>query len=1011
MLLNRALASLIVGLVFLASVPNAMAAKGRQDLKKVPVKIEIPKAALENLSATQREDLEAILPVLEKRLYTWANLEIELPHTIFGANDGQIVELSELFQKPTGNEEVARIGAERRRLSAEQLAQVRQEAIFTVPSEEFPGQHHAWRVSLLLQKGQENIKVTLAQDLADGLRHIIVSFPARIFGDTPISIRRGLTNFFHGLKEMGGLFLGVIEEKNAYDPEEIERIIEKRRAEFVRLTAPRQGSTAIDLALYDEKIMEKAVPVIARLEQRAAEEWEKVADDVKAEITAKERASGKTGAELEQSVVDLVQASRQVRFFSALVESPELEAVHPGLGLLLTKHGTALLYVQSKEQEFAAEIDAYNEGTYNDLRRVHPIKSRMKGWLEKRTKEEVEAYYKMRLWQFYESLPQGLRDAGLEDQAVLLERNISFLKGEEPTLRTKLEAEKAAAEEFTYKSRIWRKSRWKVVKDSDGHFHVERYATRTVRSDSPLWRVQKLWFRTTTWVNNGLYHLIVSNLFNGPVGLRSLFTRNPFHPNWTADYETGKIVPTGETRETLVSRVKNLWKQRREMLDAHARASSHSFLGKGFDRFILFWKADVLRGALAPLALAVGQPVATAANAGVTAAGATTLPLAWAPLTNLAYLGFNAVLFDTEGSLYPKAKLSRLFPIVTRLLVRGGEIGRYGRAQVKGSVLPGAGETLASVAALAYHPLMAVGEWTVGEARTLARQAWDYAIYNTLIEGRARVPGRDSITIKRVGGPGLSSEYFYQISPDTALVALWADVEQEELHRYENETRGRIQKPAADFQEALGAVTAITGGAVGADADGPALKTLTEDAAVDEKALRTALEPRKKIYQTLLDMPPAAENGRVKMGREQLENTLRMAAVKLEAHYTGVMREERWSDEDTRAFWKTKRLQPGEWVGLAKQHLGTVFGQQVLVPLEETDKTMRVAVDAPTLGDLARGLEKGVLPEHLEQVRVEDLGGGSAKPVEPRTGFVKGERLCETLLVNRKIARGLHWAK
>ena len=69
-------------------------------------------------------------------------------------------------------------------------------------------------------------------------------------------------------------------------------------------------------------------------------------------------------------------------------------------------------------------------------------------------------------------------------------------------------------------------------------------------------------------------------------------------------------------------------------------------------------------------------------------------------------------------------------------------------------------------------------------ARKSLRQAWDTVMYELVIRKRARVPAGDSVIAKRIGGPGMASNFFYQIKTEQALVALEARMEMDELEAY-----------------------------------------------------------------------------------------------------------------------------------------------------------------------------------------------------------------------------------
>ena len=57
-------------------------------------------------------------------------------------------------------------------------------------------------------------------------------------------------------------------------------------------------------------------------------------------------------------------------------------------------------------------------------------------------------------------------------------------------------------------------------------------------------------------------------------------------------------------------------------------------------------------------------------------------------------------------------------------------------------------------------------------------------MFHAIIKKRARVPAGDSIIARRVVGPGLAKNFFYQIKTEQALVALEARMEMDEISAF-----------------------------------------------------------------------------------------------------------------------------------------------------------------------------------------------------------------------------------
>ena len=86
-------------------------------------------------------------------------------------------------------------------------------------------------------------------------------------------------------------------------------------------------------------------------------------------------------------------------------------------------------------------------------------------------------------------------------------------------------------------------------------------------------------------------------------------------------------------------------------------------------------------------------------------------------------------------------------------------------------LLQGVLQPLLCTIGLLLSPIAAavIAAWAV--ARKSLRHAWDITIFELVIRKRARVPAGDSFVARRIGGPGMAGNFFYQIKTEQALVA------------------------------------------------------------------------------------------------------------------------------------------------------------------------------------------------------------------------------------------------
>lgn len=86
-----------------------------------------------------------------------------------------------------------------------------------------------------------------------------------------------------------------------------------------------------------------------------------------------------------------------------------------------------------------------------------------------------------------------------------------------------------------------------------------------------------------------------------------------------------------------------------------------------------------------------------------------------------------------------------------------------------------------------------------GIIRYWLRLVWDTTLFHLIIKKRGRIPASDSFVVKRIAGPGLASDYYFQISPEQALAAFEAKMEWDELTAYQNVIESTITQPQRDF--------------------------------------------------------------------------------------------------------------------------------------------------------------------------------------------------------------------
>jgi hypothetical protein len=989
-----------------------------EDWESALVQMRPSKEVMEELDADQKHDATEVSSLMKGRLFKWTKVRYAPPKSVFSDEDGQLISVGNLFRRPTGDAEVERIGSERRRFSAQQMAQVKEDAFFKVASEEFPGQEHEWKLGGLVQRGRRFIREAREKTLAAAYDNAAIQTPERITGGGMLSLNKTVPDFFGGLWDTIGLFYGRIRTRGLSDYEISDRIAQKRSA-LVREAAEKNG---VDTTLFDAELMSKAKEILYEFDSKAAEAWEKNGASAERRISAELAQEGLTGDAYKQALADRMAMARNDELFSLVKNSAELEVLRPGLGEKLIAHGKALQLIRSAEAKLQRKMQADWAQRASELRAAHPIKSRVYSWMDKRQAVFEKEFLRKNLEASYIDVDAALNAQGLSDEAFLLRAERSVERELQGSFRKSLLKERRPLHRFSFEGIIWLKKNWKITQDPEtGKYSVEFMETLSGTSAHPAWRFEKALMRYMSLLNNGAYYLLVENVWNGNLGLRSLFSAKPFQYDWDVNSDTGKLEAYGKVRQTMVSRIRSLWASRREILKDHENKNNYGHFGKAFERFLLFFTADLGRGVIAPLAVLIGQPILTAANAafslgatvasiaGVIDAGlilAGQLPLftpwvgagliwtaglvglslpalamigapaftllniavmaviAWAPAISVGALLFDALIYDTTGTMGGRKWYGRLFPWLRTLGVR---------AFWSGVVL-----SAVSAAGVIYHPIAAFVLSVFALVRSALRGVYD-AVMRGAVSTLGRIPGRNArFLVRRVKGPGLSSEFYFQVAPELALVAFWAGMERGEHNAYKSGTQAKIAEPKKAYDAFIQALSAVTGrGSVRPEKDAPGLAEILAVEAKLKEGLKEAVKPNDELYGKLLDIE---NRGQIKMTLENYKQTLAKGSLLAERFYSAIFKARGYGESDIAAFWSARSLSKNDWVSLAKIQFSEIFGEGFLTPLEESDTTLKVGVKAPSLGDYATGLEEGILPEDLDKVRLGRIG--TEKPAQ-----------------------------
>lgn len=874
----------IVLLFLLAFASFDIAHASDNKTERTPVSFLLDPAILRDLTDEQRADVATIVELAEKRLFEWKNYGFPpLPDTFFSADDPAVFELKSFFKEPD-SEDLAKLATGPGQLTPAQLNDIRAEGVFRVKSKEFPGQYHVWKVHSWLQEGINNIEIRLYKNRDNGLYQFGIALPKRLFDSkarwTLASSVRGI---YRGIEEMADLFVGLKTNAPVYSNEQIERILIEERNETVQKYA--SENTLLETRLLDPQILKNAFPILSKIESSLP--------------------NNATNSDLRD----------------ALLQSKELENISPGLGAAFAARVRTLELLADAESQLNSEIQAWSEREAKRLRDRHPVQSRDPEWL---VGQLVKLYAQGR-----GATPADLLfkvSDQLDAEGLVKEGYMLRLLFPQTVIAANRSAELAAhvkpARTFEFREPLLLSENWEV-KNIDGRFYLKTFKTRTVHSGKSFWRIRNVVARSIFWTKKAIEFLVIRNIVNGVFGVKSLFKKKSFSPHWDVDQSTGKKVRVGE-RETMRSRITSFFKRRREILEIHRTSTETGFLGKTADRVALVLKADVGYGFLAPLTVAVGQPIVTALNIGASAGLAVASAPASAGLA-LLKTAKDAFISDTDAATDRGA-----FPLPRAL----GKVGLHGTVGLGGTAVGAAREA-------------ATGTWnlTGGLVGPLAAKARDRALF-PVIRSKGRVPPKSGLLAKRIAGPGISSKYAYQVSPEIVLLALWAHMEQTALDQYQDRVNQEIEEPTRAFERFEKAFRVVfSGGNQAAQIfhNSTVAWRIRHSVRTYQKDLEKHVWDRREMLGRMTTVPHEIP---ILLSSRDLSPTIDAAASLSRRFYEDEMMD--WTEDEKSRFWSERSLIREDWHALASMELKQVFGEAILTSVENYEKDYSLPVKTPS---------------------------------------------------------------
>ncbi|XP_015590720.1 uncharacterized protein LOC107265616 isoform X2 [Cephus cinctus] len=952
-----------------------------------------------------------------------------------------------------------------KKLNATQLESIRRCGEFEVDSINFAGQTHRWRLSALLQRGRDRRYEVLLRDLALATRFLVVTARARLVSHC-FSVSQSLRALLTGLLRLLDIIIGVPslqaqnldakirEERCRYLVAELvcrpeyEDSLELlcgfvrrqlRRAAMEKFEVERESSqllpvpvpfvfgtpsgAAVDLRLFSRDIIRKALPTLVAILERETRGWFL---HFRERLISELRAQKKPDEEIEREVNEAVMREYLQRVYSSILSHPDILALGEGIAQLLVQQAQSVVLMHRAVENVQRKLTQTKDSLRSRMEREHPVLSRIRPWMRDRMREAEANFIEECEWSAHEEALALCSHQNLQQTVYFLYRDLTFMKEREPVLLKELRKVKTPTRSFQWPTQIWLPRNWIVRRSFQGQseiiptvlsntptsittpradpsqpvFLVEREVVHTTTTRWPMWRWINYIARTWCWTWNAMFLLGVAVPWCSPVSLRALLLVQPFTPDLELSQLNGTLFPRKSSQTpTLCSRLVALWRHISKSRTHFETEPDTGFIGKGMTRHVnRLWNYGV-KGLLGTLVILFIFPiVCVVASFGSLVIALTAIM--WMPLVTLALHMFMGLIMDLDS---PESSRNRYLVVMEALI---WNIGAQGCLQ----------PVAALIVAFVICPIISITILTIAVIRYWIRVVWDAAMFHLVIKSRGRIPASDSFVVKRIAGPGLASDYYYQIRPEQALAAFEAKLELDELLAFQQETERLITQPQRDFTQFVEACFGPFSASLAKTKD--PYRALEKEARDLVAVLHEKLDRRRRDLQTGLGV---VVRSKIKLTTFNLKVVIQQGALMLERLYpTHVFARLAGSEED---FWENKGLGVGDWAGLAGLMYADIFSLDFLQPLDDTDTKFKLephpGVDLSRYTDMVHSTElggtngpdllgavyapRGNIQVHSPYLEVSAFNPRAKQPSNSR----KSDKRCDTggLLTSTRIRR------
>lgn len=586
---------------------------------------------------------------------------------------------------------------------------------------------------------------------------------------------------------------------------------------------------------------------------------------------------------------------------------------------LLIDHIKAAVIINKSEFYHKTAADKKINSFDDNLKKNHSFLSRVDKWRENRSfsfENSVKNAYKMAildestqfLAQSPDTAPFSILLSVYYDFMIKFNDNIKIMKKEEIKRLKKDENNFSPYRVIEIRRYYYPPGKIKLSEE-DAKYYLEEYSENYIETTFFGWRFVALAYRYWNWSNNVTLFLFY-NAINGQYGIKALIFPNEFYTNIKVNPTTGAAQPTGEPTETVISTFKNVMKSISKSRKDFEDSPDTGIFGKKFTRICNLIENYIYKFLFLGVILdLICFPLVILLNTILCLVLSSTAYL-WVFIVMVFYWVIQLFFydFDNEGDpLGDASNSAQEFPLFFEILCT---LILFGFVQI----------FLAIAFVFAIYPLLMVAAVILGVIYYFFATIYD-CLMIVVIYILGREPQSNTILAWKISGPGVTLDYFNQVELEDIFVSVRVFLEKFELMIFNSRILKMIEEPKLYTDSLYHQIFSKTFGTQKPETP----KELTQIQSVLTDKLKQQIHQRQHCF------PKAPKN--VRLSSEELDIVV-TTSEKLIVEFVSARKME--------LIWKHFKLKKNEWRNLTKMILSQIFTEDILEPLEELDKRVKL---------------------------------------------------------------------